>query len=117
MQSSADDEYGGEIDYFNNGGDNLDISIMPKWTTTSTTAAGNMSYNTWYHLEITVDGTSMSANFNDGAHTTAGKASTYSSGAVGPSLDIQTTTLYDNIFVRQYAATVPTDSVGPETSN
>jgi hypothetical protein len=88
---------------------------MPKWTTVSTTAAGNMSYNTWYHLEITVNGTSMSANFNDESRTTSGTAGTYSSGPVGPSLDIQTTTLYDNIFVRQYAATVPTNSVGPET--
>jgi hypothetical protein len=114
---SADDEYAGEIDFNNNGGDDLDISNIPKWSTISTIAAGNMSYNTWYHLEITVQGTSMSANFNDGSHTTNGTAGTYSSGAVGPSLDIQTTTLYDNIFVRQYAATVPANSVGSETHN
>jgi len=112
---AADHEYAGEIDFNNNGGDNLDISNMPNWTTGSTTAAGNMSWNTWYHLEITVDGTSMSVNFNDGSDTTSGTSGTYSSGAVGPSLDIQTTTLYDNIFVRQYAATAPTDSIGPET--
>ena len=75
---TKDNEYAGEIDFFNNGGNNLDITNIPKWTTVSTAAAGNMSYNTWYHLEITVNGTSMSANFNDGSRTTSGTASTYS---------------------------------------
>jgi hypothetical protein len=114
---TADKAYAGEIDFNNNSGVNLDTTVMPLWSNPSQVAAGTMAYNTWYKLEFAVNSTTLTTNFNNGASTTSGKSSSYSSGHAGVGLDIQTSTLFDNFYVRQYAATPPANSVGPETPN
>ncbi|MGA2222947.1 MAG: hypothetical protein ABSH41_00715, partial [Syntrophobacteraceae bacterium] len=114
---TADETYAGEIDFNNNSGVNLDTTVMPLWSNPSQVAAGTMAYNTWYKLEFTVDSTTLATNFNNGASTTSGTSGKYPSGHAGIGLDIQTSTLFDNFYVRQYAASPPTNSVGPETPN
>ena len=116
-QGRTDEAYAGEIDFNNNSGVNLDTTVLPAWTNPSQVAAGTMAYNTWYKLEFTVDSTTLATNFNSGASTTSGTSSKYSSGYAGVGLDIQTSTIFDNFYVRQYAATVPANSVGLETAN
>jgi hypothetical protein len=56
----------------------------------------------------------MSTSFNDGASTTTGTSSADISGSAGPGLDTQSTSVFDNIFVHQFAAVAPTNAVGSE---
>jgi hypothetical protein len=79
-------------------------------------ASQAFAYNTWYHVELTVHGTTVATSFNDGTKATSGADSSYSSGSAGAGIDPGSWDLWGTIFVRQYAVTVPTNAVGAETS-
>ena len=98
------------------GSNALNQVATPGSNQISSVNVGSVPLNTWYHLVTTVQGTTMTTNFKDGASTTSGTSSADTSGSVGPGLDMQSTSMFDNIFVHQYTATVPTNSVGSEQS-
>ena len=100
----------------NYGSSTLTQEATPGLNQISTVNVGSLPLNTWYHIVTTVQGTTMSTSFNDGASTTTGTSSADTSGSAGPGLDMQSTSMFDNIFVHQFAATVPTNSVGSEQS-
>jgi hypothetical protein len=102
--------------FLNNASNSLAQDATPGLNQISTVGVGSVPLNTWYHIVTTVQGTTMSTSFNDGASTTTGTSSADTSGSAGPGLDMQSTSVFDNIFVHQYAATVPTNSVGSEQS-
>jgi hypothetical protein len=102
--------------FLNNASNSLAQEATPGLNQISTVGVGSVPLNTWYHIVTTVQGTTMSTSFNDGASTTTGTSSADTSGSAGPGLDMQSTSMFDNIFVHQYAATVPTNSVGSEQS-
>ncbi len=100
----------------NYGSNTLNQEATPGLNQISTVNVGSVPLDTWYHVVTTVQGTTMTTSFNDGASTTTGTSSADTSGSAGPGLDMQSTSMFDNIFVHQYAATVPTNSVGSEQS-
>jgi hypothetical protein len=117
--SGVDDAYTAVLfDGTGLGENNLSSGLYPAVDLIGSGAsAGTITYNTWYKLELSVNGTTISTSFNNGTSTASSTDRTYSSGYAGIALDLQTSTLFDNFYVRQYAATPPANSVGPETPN
>ena len=116
MRTTPGNYYSNELYVNSNGGDNFYIAYKhPAWVQVVAGTAGDLFLNTWYQLEANPQGTTQEASTQYGASSVSGTDSNYSSGAAGPSLDNNASTMFGYLFIRQNASVVPANSVGSET--
>ena len=117
MSATAANYYSTELYFNHNGTDNIYVAKRsPTWTSLGDVVAGDLYWQTWYQLEANPQGTTQEASTQYGTYTVSGTDSTYSSGAAGPSLELFGSAMFGYTFIRQYAATPPTNSVESEIS-
>jgi hypothetical protein len=117
MSAKAANYYSTELYFNHNGTDNIYVAKRsPTWTSLGDVVAGDLYWQTWYQLEANPQGTTQEASTQYGTYTVSGTDSTYSSGAAGPSLELFGSAMFGYTFIRQYAATPPTNSVESEIS-
>jgi hypothetical protein len=116
--SAPGDEYSAEVYYDDNGTTNFYITEKAPsvWNAVGSVAAGNLFYNTWYQVEASTNGTTQAGSIENGTYSASGTDTTYASGSAGPSLELYGTSMFSDLFIRQYVSTPPTNSVGSETS-
>jgi hypothetical protein len=117
MGATGGDEYTSELYFDHNGTDNFYIALhSPGWSPVVDVPAGNMVWNNWYQLEANPVGITQNAGSQYGVYTVSGTDNRYPSGAAGPSLENYGAAEFGYVFIRQYTATVPVNSVGAEMS-
>lgn len=117
MSATAGNEYADEVYFNHNGTFNFYIDkLNPTFNSVANVAAANQFWSTWYQVEAQPHGTTQAASVNFGASSASGTDATYASGPVGATTVIFGSSEFGYLFVRQYTGTVPTNSVGGETS-
>ncbi|MGA2237292.1 MAG: DUF2341 domain-containing protein, partial [Terriglobales bacterium] len=118
MSATSGDEYSAEVYYDDNGTANFYITEKAPSVSNElgSVAAGNLFYNTWYQVEASTNSTTQAGSIENGTYSASGTNTTYASGSAGPSLELYGASMFSDLFIRQYASTPPTISVGSETS-
>jgi hypothetical protein len=117
MSATSGDEYSADVYYNDNGKNNFYITEKAPSVSNAvgSVAAGNLFYNTWYQVEASTNSATQAGSIENGTYSASGTDTTYASGSAGPSLELYGVSLFGDLFIRQYASTPPTNSVGSET--
>lgn len=118
MGATPGSEYTTEAHYGLNGKNNFTLLQRAPGTSTSLASvpAGNLFYKRWYQVEAVANGTTQSGSIENGTYSASGTSKAYAGGSAGPSLEYFGTSIFSDLYIRQYATNPPTSTAGSETS-
>jgi len=116
MGATPGTEYSADVYFNRNGKSNFYIAedAPSDANTLGSVAAGKLFYNTWYQVEASTSGATQAGSIQYGTYGASGTNNAYASGRAGPSLELYGVSTFSDLYIRQYAATPPTTSVGVE---